>query len=654
MTATASRLPMPVQSPTEFPTPNGHTTPALVQSPALLSYSSIPSYARATQSSLPASATSPDLSAAASSSSSSSPSGLPRSSSGIPRPQSAAGQNNNSPYSRPTPRASNGGSANGGPAHKKTASVIPGLPVGATDIKVSARAAKQAKQREAEEAEKARVAEVEREKKAKKKAATKKKAAAKAGPGPHGTQLPTPVKQQLRTALPPAASKLSAAAPEFSFSPTHLHATAPAFVPPPAAPAAVQEVVAERHTDNEPAAATEEEHSTAPSIPEQDTPAAPTETAVQSEFAEEAHAATPNEKADEGATEEEHEPEQAVDEQVEALVEQLMAEPAAEIPAPAVEEAHVEEEASELTPQVVEETTAIAPADAEQLVVEANEVDASPATPEDALVETMTAQPAALDQTVISAPAAAEAVEEIKTEEIPAEDDVIECATELLPEPVQAMVDAIVDVVTGETSVAEVIAPAEEQGDEEELTKEFAVPEAEYEVPTPEVLEVAEKAEEVAQVSEEVGVETEETTTPASEAATVVPEPVKVGDFAPRESAFDLQAEPAVGEPKSVEVGGETAEVTPLDKGEEEDDSRSDGGSDKSGPMANEVAKETEAPSLTMAIMSAWGTANWATRIPAVLASMAINFGLPFINGVMLGTRRKPCSPLPMLWPFLC
>lgn len=45
-----------------------------------------------------------------------------------------------------------------------------------------------------------------------------------------------------------------------------------------------------------------------------------------------------------------------------------------------------------------------------------------------------------------------------------------------------------------------------------------------------------------------------------------------------------------------------------------------------------------DAPSLTLAIASAWHTAPWSRKIWAVLASLAINVGLPFVNGVMLGT----------------
>ncbi|GAA5910319.1 hypothetical protein JCM8208_006005 [Rhodotorula glutinis] len=43
------------------------------------------------------------------------------------------------------------------------------------------------------------------------------------------------------------------------------------------------------------------------------------------------------------------------------------------------------------------------------------------------------------------------------------------------------------------------------------------------------------------------------------------------------------------------------------------------------------------APSLTLAIASAWHTAPWTRKMWAVLASVAINVGLPFVNGVMLG-----------------
>ncbi|GAA5898597.1 uncharacterized protein JCM6883_003365 [Sporobolomyces salmoneus] len=43
------------------------------------------------------------------------------------------------------------------------------------------------------------------------------------------------------------------------------------------------------------------------------------------------------------------------------------------------------------------------------------------------------------------------------------------------------------------------------------------------------------------------------------------------------------------------------------------------------------------APSLTLAISSAWHTAPWSRKLWAIIASVAINIGLPFVNGVMLG-----------------
>ncbi|GEM06686.1 proteophosphoglycan ppg4 [Rhodotorula toruloides] len=49
-----------------------------------------------------------------------------------------------------------------------------------------------------------------------------------------------------------------------------------------------------------------------------------------------------------------------------------------------------------------------------------------------------------------------------------------------------------------------------------------------------------------------------------------------------------------------------------------------------------------DAPSLTLALASAWHTAPWTRKIWAVLASLAINVGLPFVNGVMLGAFVPP------------
>ncbi|KAK4051817.1 hypothetical protein OIV83_002522 [Microbotryomycetes sp. JL201] len=69
----------------------------------------------------------------------------------------------------------------------------------------------------------------------------------------------------------------------------------------------------------------------------------------------------------------------------------------------------------------------------------------------------------------------------------------------------------------------------------------------------------------------------------------------------------------------------DTARRPPTDNGSS---GNGDGGRDPN---------SDEAPSLTMAIVNAWHSTTWAKRIPAIIASIAINFGLPFVNGVMLG-----------------
>jgi hypothetical protein len=49
--------------------------------------------------------------------------------------------------------------------------------------------------------------------------------------------------------------------------------------------------------------------------------------------------------------------------------------------------------------------------------------------------------------------------------------------------------------------------------------------------------------------------------------------------------------------------------------------------------------------SLTLSIANVWNTTEWYKKIPAVLASLAINLGLPFINGVMLGSSFRYFLP---------
>lgn len=45
----------------------------------------------------------------------------------------------------------------------------------------------------------------------------------------------------------------------------------------------------------------------------------------------------------------------------------------------------------------------------------------------------------------------------------------------------------------------------------------------------------------------------------------------------------------------------------------------------------------SEPPSLTVALSSAWKTTSWRQRLTVLAASVLINVGLPFVNGVMLG-----------------
>ncbi|GAA5835846.1 hypothetical protein JCM11251_007442 [Rhodosporidiobolus azoricus] len=54
-------------------------------------------------------------------------------------------------------------------------------------------------------------------------------------------------------------------------------------------------------------------------------------------------------------------------------------------------------------------------------------------------------------------------------------------------------------------------------------------------------------------------------------------------------------------------------------------------------PPTDANSGDKDAPSLTLALSTAWATAPWTRKLWAVIASLGINVGLPFINGVMLG-----------------
>lgn len=59
--------------------------------------------------------------------------------------------------------------------------------------------------------------------------------------------------------------------------------------------------------------------------------------------------------------------------------------------------------------------------------------------------------------------------------------------------------------------------------------------------------------------------------------------------------------------------------------------------SDASPKTSSLSSSKDEPPSLTLSIISAWQFTTWIQRIPALLATVMLNFGLPFINGLALG-----------------
>ena len=118
-------------------------------------------------------------------------------------------------------------------------------------------------------------------------------------------------------------------------------------------------------------------------------------------------------------------------------------------------------------------------------------------------------------------------------------------------------------------------------------------------------------------------------------------------DFATRESGAADETPPQESS---------SQESSPQESGTRDESTQESGTSDRE--AAKDVADETptrdndddeeeegrpppppqaDPPSLTLALVSAWRNTTWLQRAPALLAAVAINFGLPFINGVMLG-----------------
>lgn len=186
-------------------------------------------------------------------------------------------------------------------------------------------------------------------------------------------------------------------------------------------------------------------------------------------------------------------------------------------------------------------------------------------------------------------------------------------------------------------SVAEVVeAPLETTVVEAEQEEEIDVPdvaaqnvaelvEAPVEVAV-EIVEVVVEVEEIAAVEEVVEVEKSE-----EESGDTTPTTEEDSDLVIVESAttiVSLEATPDVQSP-----------ILPppiVTRGRASSSSSSNSSHSSRATLPVVI---TTSPSLTVAILTAWNSTTWLQRVPAVFASVFINFGLPFINGVMLGKR---------------
>jgi hypothetical protein len=124
-----------------------------------------------------------------------------------------------------------------------------------------------------------------------------------------------------------------------------------------------------------------------------------------------------------------------------------------------------------------------------------------------------------------------------------------------------------------------------------------------------------------------------------SSSATSTPRASAVSEMAPTASSSSSSQAPPRRRRSSSSSSSSSPSPPPSPRrtsshGQDNDDD------DDQSPHPHKAADE--APSLTLAIASAWHTAPWSRKIWAVLASVAINVGLPFINGVMLGALRSP------------
>lgn len=214
---------------------------------------------------------------------------------------------------------------------------------------------------------------------------------------------------------------------------------------------------------------------------------------------------------------------------------------------------------------------------------------------------------------------------------------VVESTTEeVIEEPAE---DQAVAVVEPTAVVEEVVvvaqAPSQESEEVEVAVEEEQAIESEPEVAAP--------IAQVATVEEEVAAEVEEVVVEAVEASAAPAEVHPVADEIAEEQVDD-----AVLPAATLDVQDGLVESTPV-----EDAAPAESAFpaepipylDISPPAPHRADDEpplppsapVDAPSLTLAIYTAWNMTTWQERIPALLASLLINVGLPFVNGVFLG-----------------
>lgn len=214
---------------------------------------------------------------------------------------------------------------------------------------------------------------------------------------------------------------------------------------------------------------------------------------------------------------------------------------------------------------------------------------------------------------------------------------VVESTTEeVIEEPAE---DQAVAVVEPTAVVEEVVVVAQATSQESEEV-EVAVEEEQAIESEP---EVAAPIAQVATVEEEVATEVEEVVVEAVEASAAPAEVHPVADEIAEEQVDDavlpaapLDVQDGLVESTPVEDAAPAESAFPAEPIPYLDISPSaPHRADDEPPLP--PSAPVDAPSLTLAIYTAWNMTTWQERIPALLASLLINVGLPFVNGVFLG-----------------